>query len=335
LISKRDVALIVGEMRPILEKLKKNKEYEAPSFFEVYTALALKYFLKQKCDFAVLETGLGGRLDATNVVTPLVSVITHIGYDHMDKLGNTLSEIAHEKAGIIKRNVPVVSAPQEKNVLTVIKKKCKKMRAPLLVLGKNFHARNIRIENNRTWFDFSKDNFQLKDTVINIKGRVQVENAACALAAASFLIKNAVFLREGSKDAFLEGRFEAVSKNPLTIVDVAHNLSSFKAVNDNLKTYFPGRKVILIFGASKDKDVKKMLKVINYDTIILTTFRNPRAFTSGEIRDICGLKNAPITSGIKEAYNLAKRLYNNGSLILISGSFFLVAEAKKAVPMVP
>ena len=231
---------------------------DAPSFFEVYTALAFKYFLEQKCDYVVLETGMGGRLDATNIVKPRVSVITHIGYDHMDKLGNTLPLIAKEKAGIIKKNIPLVCAPQGKEVLAVIKKKADSFKSPFFLSGKDFKINNLKIKPGFSSFDFKSKLVDLKNLKVNLKGACQIENAACAVAAVSLVDKKAEF-KYGLASTKISGRFETIKQKPLTIVDVAHNSSSFAAVLDNLRRYYPGKKIILIFGCSQDKDAAGML----------------------------------------------------------------------------
>lgn len=333
-ISKKDVVRIVKEFRPILEKLRFNKRLGNLSFFEVYTAIAFKYFLEKKLDFAVLETGLGGRLDATNVISPLVSVITHIGYDHTDKLGKRLSQIAAEKAGIIKKNVPVVSSLQKYSAAKVITKICRKMGSELFTFGKDFKVHSVALGKRCTNFDFRSKLINLDRLQPKLKGRHQVENAALAVMAITLLRKKALCNRKiefkrALKNAVLPGRFELLYERPLVIADIAHNPPAFCALAKSLKLYFPSRKIILIFAASCDKDIKKMLKLIYFQHIILTTFNNPRAFMPEEIRDICKLKNSFIAKDIKQGFSIAKKLYNKDSLILISGSVFLVSEAKK------
>lgn len=333
IISKIDVVRIVEEARPTLEKLRKHKIHEAPTFFEIYTAIAFKYFLEQNCDFVVLETGLGGRLDATNVVKPLVSIITHLGYDHMDKLGNKLSDIAYEKAGIIKNNIPVVSAQQQKTALNEIRKKCKATKSPIYIYKKDFLAKRIVLKNDCTSFDFSFLNNNYKNIKISLKGLCQVENAVLSLAAMVLLkekgiIKQQEYFRQGITATYLPGRFEVVSKKPLTVIDIAHNPLSFVALKENLEIYFPKKKIILIFAASQDKDVKAMLKNFPYDEIILTKFSNPRAMPPNAIKDICKLVEPSITDNFNEAYCLARELWDKQSIVVVAGSLFLVAECR-------
>ncbi|MFA5271046.1 MAG: folylpolyglutamate synthase/dihydrofolate synthase family protein [Candidatus Omnitrophota bacterium] len=333
LIPKDDVASILREMQPQLEKLRFSEKLGKLSFFEVYTALAFKYFLKENLDFVVLETGLGGRLDATNVVNPLVSIITHIGYDHTDKLGNTLREIAGEKAGIIKPRTDVISAAQGRLVLRVFSKNCRKLKSKLFVFGRDFKVVRSNLCEDSSNFDFSFGGNELKELKVFLKGRCQLENVSLAIAAMLLLKEKGVLsqninFKEAICNSFIEGRFETLKSNPLIVCDVAHNPSSFRALRDNLKIYYPSKKIILIFAASGDKDVRNMLKEIKFEHIVLTRFNNPRARNPLEIQRICKLKKAFIAKDISMAMEKAKNLYDSNSLILISGSLFLVGEAK-------
>lgn len=304
------------------------------TFFEVYTAIAFKYFVEKNVDFVVLETGLGGRLDATNIVNPLVCIITHIGYDHTDKLGNKLKDIAYEKAGIIKSRIPVILPFQRKSALRVIKKKCMEKKAPGFFLGRHFKAENIRIRKNCTFFDFKFRNFKLRNLKIRLRGKCQIENACCGLTAVFLLketgaIEDKIGFKKSVYDCFLAGRFETIKKDPLTILDIAHNVSSVSVLRDNLELYYPSKKIILIFACSKDKDAKKILKKINYSYLILTRFHNLRSYDPWEIKKICNLKQVFIAKDIKEAIEAAKKVYKRNSIIVVSGSMFLVSEAKK------
>jgi len=331
-IKKKDVASITQELRQCLEKLKIPKKLGKVTFFEVYTALAFKHFLNEKVDFAVLETGLGGRLDATNTVTPLVCVITRIDYDHTDKLGDSLEKIAWEKSGIIKKRVPLVCAAQSPGPLKVIKEVCRVNSAPFFLLGRDFKADNIRLKSNFTLFDFKFADFKAKNLKIQLKGKFQVENAACALAAAVLLNKQKIninLVKKGLLGCDFKGRFEVLSKKPLVVADVAHNPCSFLVLKNSLKDYFPAKKIILIFACSQDKDAKAMLKQINYSKLILTCFNSPRSFTPQELKRLCGLKQAVLADNIKQAFKCAEKEYDRNSLIVVSGSLFVVAEAKR------
>ncbi|MBP7087783.1 MAG: hypothetical protein KBB01_00645 [Candidatus Omnitrophica bacterium] len=328
-------AEVVKLTREIKEKLRKidiPQKLGTVTFFEISTAIALKYFLDKKVDLVVLETGLGGRLDATNIVKPLVSLITHIGYDHMDKLGNRIKEIAYEKSGIIKRQVPVICSCQRRGVLEVIEAIAKTRKAPLFLSSRDFQIKDLKINKNLTTFNFQFQNFRLRKVKIKLKGKYQAENAALALATLFLLGKKEIIKRALTNDIIslnLEGRFELICKKPLIIADVAHNVSSFSVLADNLKLYYPKYKVILIFACSKDKDAKKMLKQIAYRNLILTRFDNPRTYEPLELKKVCRLKEVVLTDNIRQAFEEARKIYRKNDLILVSGSLFLVSEAKK------
>ena len=334
LVSKTDIVKIVERFRPVLEKMRFTKRWGRLSFFEVYTAIAFKYFLQKQVDFAVLETGMGGRLDATNIVKPIASVITHIGYDHTKKLGTRLLEIAYEKAGIIKPNTPLVTTWQRKDVLKMLKKRCLHLNSKIFVLGNDFFFDKVRFRKDYTLFDFNHRERHLKNLEITLKGKHQVENAALAIATLESVkdrlaINKHIDFKGGLKKSSIEGRFEIINNDPLVILDIAHNVSSFSALASSLNAYFPKRKVILIFAASSDKNIRGMLRCIKYGKLILTSFNNPRSSAPGEIKKRCLLKNATLTEDIREAFDVACKFYTRRHLILISGSLFLVAEAKK------
>lgn len=334
LISRRDVIRITQEFKPHLERLRNTSRWGTLTFFEVYTALACKYFLEKKLDCVIFETGLGGRLDATNVVTPWIALITHIGYDHTEKLGRRLRDIAFEKAGIIKKECPVISSFQKKAALAEIIKKAKAAHAPLFLLGRDFTFHNIRVHTHYTLFDFSFDKVRINNLKIRMKGIYQVENAALALASIVVLKKAGKInthsaLKRGLVHSFVEGRFEIVCKDPLVVVDIAHNPLSFSVLSDTLNIYFPRKEIIFIFAASKDKDIKNMVNKIKYTKIIFTSFNTPRSFSPEDIKRITRLQEAACIAWLKEAFELGLKLYGKNSLILIAGSFFLAAEMKR------
>lgn len=322
-------------MTNIINKLKpKLKNYsDTPTFFEVLTAIALIYFIQARVDYLVLETGLGGRLDATNVVNPLVSIITHIGYDHTDKLGKTLKAIAYEKAGIIKPNSWVISASQNKTVERLLRQQAKEKNVAIFFYNQDFKTKNVRF-NPITNFDFIFAKYKLAKISLKLKGSYQLENAALALAAVRLLqqekIKKASFaLKQAIAKVYLPARLEVISLEPLVVLDCAHNPSSFYALGQNLKLYFPKKDIILIFAAAKDKDVKSMLKFIDYTDLIFTQFSHPRSFSLKELIKTSKEEEVILAKNVVEAYNKALKLYGKNKLIVISGSFFLVSEAKK------
>jgi dihydrofolate synthase/folylpolyglutamate synthase len=326
LISEKSVVEIINKFKDKIRVSNKEK----PTYFELITLIGFQYFLDKEIDYVVVEVGLGGRVDSTNIINPLVSVITHIGYDHVHLLGNSLAKIASEKAGIIKEKMPVVSSFQRKSAAKVIGQIAKKNKSSLFVLGKDFKTTNIKIRKNHTSFDFEFGKNKINNLKIYPKGNYQVENAGLALASIFTIkkqnIKKSLF-KQALSQCLLAGRFESISRDPLIVVDVAHNQSSARAVSDNLKRYYPDKKIILIFSCSNDKKPNQMLSLINYDSIILTQFKHRRVFDVFQLKKIFK-KRAIVTTNLEDALRRAKDLYDKKSLILICGSFFLAAEAK-------
>lgn len=334
LIPKYDVVSLMAQMKPTLKKLRFDKKLGSLSFFEIYTSLAFKYFLKQKVDFAVLECGLGGRLDATNVIRPLVSIITHIGQDHTQLLGNTISSIAFEKAGIIKRDVPAITSHQRKNVLEVLVRKARQSCSKIYIYKNDFVSNNIRYNSDSTLFDFNSEIGSFKDLLITLRGRSQVENASLATQAFMLLKDKYALgyesLYRGLRESFIEARFQVIARRKhLFILDIAHNVDSFKVLQRDLEEYFPQKKVILIFGCSCDKNYKKMLQNVKYNKLVLTQAENARALNPRIIKKNCQLKKSSIEMSPRNALRLAKNIYKNNSIIVIAGSFFLVAQMRK------
>ncbi|MCF7870381.1 MAG: bifunctional folylpolyglutamate synthase/dihydrofolate synthase [Candidatus Omnitrophica bacterium] len=326
LISKKSVVKIINKFKDKIRVFNKEK----PTYFELITLIGFQYFLDKEIDYAVVEVGLGGRVDSTNIINSLVSVITHIGYDHVHLLGSSLAKIAGEKAGIIKEKTPVVSSFQRKSAAKVIGQIAKKNKSPFFILGKDFKTTNIKIRKNHTSFDFEFGKNKIKNLKIYPKGSYQVENAGLALASILTIKKQNIkkfLFKQALSQCLLAGRFESVSSNPLIVVDVAHNQSSARAVSDNLKRYYPDKKIILIFSCSNDKKPNQMLSLINYDSIILTQFKHRRVFDVFQLKKVFK-KKAIVTTNLEDALKRAKDLYDKKSLILICGSFFLAAEAK-------
>ncbi|MBD3246296.1 MAG: bifunctional folylpolyglutamate synthase/dihydrofolate synthase [Candidatus Omnitrophica bacterium] len=332
-VAPEEFLLIVRDLYPLLERFRQSADPQwRPTFFEVLTLIAWKYFLRRGVEVMVLETGMGGRLDATNVVTPAVSVLTAIDFDHMQWLGASLRAIASEKAGIIKRGIPVVSACQRPAAARVIRRVCDRQQSPLFLSGREFEALTPRGMRGGVRFDFRFLDRIFPGMKLPLAGLHQAENAACACAAVAVLreqgrITVPVRLKDGLKSVVMPGRFERVKNRPRVVVDVAHNPASFRALGQTIKRYFPGVRVILIFGAAKDKRVRAMLSGLEYGECICAGFSHPRAFAPEQLCRAVGGQYRTARN-IKEAFSLAKKLYNKDSLIVVTGSFFLVSEAK-------
>lgn len=338
-ISKRDFAGLLGRIQKKLSANSLPTKLGRVTFFELLTTAAFVYFASRKIDIAVLEVGLGGRLDATNIVSPAVSVITPISYDHQDKLGGTLEKIALEKAHIVKENGFLVSAGQPPKVRAIFKAWAKRKKAKTSFLGEDFTIRNRAMTERGSGFDFFSKDGALPDLFVSLPGRFQLENTACAIQAARILDSHFGFkldrraYRLGLRRAFWPGRLQIVSKDPWVILDGAHNGASFKALRESLLDLFPGRRMTLIFGILKDKDCRRILnelKLFDFKRLIVTQAKNPRAFPADELFEKTKeqIPAAEFAPEIKTALQSAFGGRHPKDFFVITGSFFLVAEAQ-------
>ncbi len=304
MISRNDLVRLVEKIKASMCRDAINR-VSTPTFFEIYTALAFLYFKEKKIDFAVLETGLGGRLDATNVVNPLVCVIAPISLEHTQLLGNSLSRIADEKAGIIKNNKIAVTAPQEKEALNVIKNRCKIVNAKLYQ---------------------PKINKALKPQLLGWHQLVNANVAKAAVGALNLKIKPDL-IKHGIEKTIWPGRCEVVAKNPLVVLDGAQNEASAAALAETIQDNFKYKRLILVLGISSDKDIKAICKrlIPLADKIILTQANSPRAANIDGIARV--IKSATIkTKDVKTAKRAAFKLAGKKDLILVTGSLFVVGE---------
>jgi dihydrofolate synthase/folylpolyglutamate synthase len=313
-----------------------EKGYEHPTEFEIVTAIAFQYFFEEECEIVVLEVGLGGRYDATNVIkNPLVSVITSIGYDHMKHLGSTLEEIAHEKCGIIKENCPVVAyLYQKEEPLKVIKKYCAEKNSSLYIGNKErLYIKKERY--NLAIFNYDK----YKEITLNLGGIYQISNAITAIETIKVLNSNYNYgislqnIIQGLKDVKWSGRFEIYRDNPLVIFDGGHNIEGILALNESLKKYFKNEKITLIIGMMKDKEYEKCIKLLlNISKDIISTAPNmERALDPKIIKEIVQINggNCMCIKDPKDALNFAikKRTHN---IICCCGSLYLISELKNS-----
>jgi dihydrofolate synthase/folylpolyglutamate synthase len=332
-VSHESLVYLVERAKPAVARIPKL------TTFEITTGLGLLWFAAQKADVAVVEVGLGGRLDATNVVTPIVSVITSLSYDHMAVLGNTLAKIALEKAGIIKAGVPVVSAPQKPEALDVLRRVAGEHQAPFTLVGKDVEFRPLdhSLDGQRLTVDGLHDSIAL---TVPLLGSHQVENAAIAAAALWSLRGRGleisdVALRNGFATVHWPARFQVVQREPTVILDSAHNQDSFARLSQALDDYFPGRQVYLVFGASEDKNIPGMFAEIKSKTkqIFITKANHPRALDPEMIRALAEAAHIPnqIMTPVAAAWGRALELSKkDGSIVLSAGSMFVTAEAMAA-----
>ena len=334
-ISHSDLAKMVEEIKPHVATISEI------TTFEITTALAFLYFAKRKVTAAVVEVGLGGRLDATNVVVPEVCVITSISYDHTQLLGDTLTKIAREKSGIIKPGIPVVSSLQEEEARVVIEQVAHEHSSPLIQVGRDFLfeeiSHSLEGQTFRIWSGTNKGEPSLKLT-IPLLGQHQIVNAATAYATLDVFSQSGFNIdmsdiKRGFADTFWPGRFEIVQKKPPVILDCAHNRDSALKLRLSLEEYFPDKSIILIFGASEDKDIQGMFVELIplVKEVILVRSYHPRAIEPSKLLELVHPYDhqAAIVENIPDALERATALAGGHSVVVVTGSIFVVAEARK------
>ena len=333
MISESDLVHLIEDTRERLEE--KADPPLKLTFFEFITAVAARYFSTKKVDFLIAETGLGGRFDATNAFDPALSVITRIGIDHTDQLGNTIESVASEKAGIIRKGTAVVSSAIEPAAAEIVRENAREAGCSIIEQGRDFRYSNVRCGIDGTVFDYTGTR-TIEDVRTNLIGCYQAENAATAIAACDtlaflkgFEIDDMDILR-GLEQVDLHGRLEVVSERPLTMVDCGHNPSAVKEMVDSLDGM--GKTLdTVIFASSSDKDYRKVASILfpHARRIILTRYGNERSADPELLRPLAEElgKEARITDSVPEAIDLARRITGEDETILIAGSIFLVGEA--------
>ncbi len=330
-ISENEILRLIEKVKPIAEEIIKNNNI--PTFFEITTALAFDYFYDKKVDYAIIEVGLGGRFDATNIIKPLVSVITNVTLEHQDRLGKTVKEIAFEKAGIIKENIPVITAVGN-NALAVIKKKASEKNASLTVVDKSCWEKTSGNLDFQNFIVHGK----IKDYIVktHLLGAFQGENLALSLMCIEALQMKGVFItdesiKHGVENASNPGRMEILNFEPIILIDGAHNIAGLQMLKDTIKKDFVYDKLILIIGILSDKNVKEMVEIISpvANIIIVTKSSNIRASDPKTLKDFFKPKIAIIKNNVLESVEYAKKIAKKQDIIVITGSLFTVGEARK------
>jgi len=330
LIAESELMGLTEELRPIAEEMK-----DKPTQFEFLTALALLYFVRKAVDFAVIEVGLGGRFDATNVIEPFISVITNVEWDHMDLLGNSLEKIAWEKAGIIKAKTPIVTAEIKAEPLKVIEAECAQKGAELFRAN---WGRVIERDFNWDWQEFAVDG--LGTVKLRLLGSFQRANLAVALKTLEALNEKCVLgisksvLIKGFEKAYWPGRFEVIRKAPYVVLDGAHNSHAMAALKQDLERYaekyLKNRKRWLLFGCMRDKEVEKICEIIFpvFDEIILTKPDYYRACEPNRLKTIATKLNVKATCAVavKDGFKYAVERMGRRDLLCVTGSLYLVGE---------
>lgn len=336
LISEEEFVNVFGRLDPAIREVNRRATYGKITTFELLTAMAFIYFVEKKADCQILEVGMGGTYDATNVVKrPEVCIITSISYDHTEVLGNTLTEIATEKCGIIKPECVVVSSPQVEEAAEVIKKICLQRRAKLIEVGRDVSWRGIDFNINAQRFLVSgkRDDYSLS---IPLLGDHQLVNAATAVAALEVLSGHGFNI---SKDNIARGfaginwpgRFQIIGQNPLIVLDGAHNTDSAQKLCHSIEHYLHFKKVVLVIGVSADKDISGIVTGLApiVDKVVVTRSHNTRAMAPESI--ITELKQANLPAEMAEnvptALARAVTLAGRTGMVCVTGSLFVVAEA--------
>ena len=311
LISESEVVQLVGQIQPALQAFPPDHH---PTFFEVVTVMALKFFAEKKCDLVIWETGLGGRLDATNIVTPLASVITNIAFDHQQWLGDTLGKIAAEKAGIIKPGIPVVTAESKPEALAVIERTANERQSPLTRVGK-------------------PSTFNLQPST-SLFGEHQKMNAALALATVEVLQQKIPVTEEKIRDGLANvnwpGRLQLVKRGSQKILlDGAHNVAGAEALRMALGKHFPGGKPVLIFGALADKNWPEICRILAplAAKVFTVPVASERAAKADELADCFRAANPAAEITVAKNLAAALKICKGERFTVITGSLYLVGEA--------
>jgi dihydrofolate synthase/folylpolyglutamate synthase len=341
LIPERDVVGLVQQVRPLIESMRET-EMGPPSFHEAYTLLAFLHFVREEADFAVIETGLGGRLDATNVVRPVACGLTRIGLDHTAELGDTIEEIAREKAGIIKPGVSVISAPQEPSVLEVFQEVALERGAQLLVVGESPAPRVSELRQDKSHQLITIEGRQrlYADLKCPLLGAHQAENAALAIGLVEIAEQHGLevgeeAIRKGLAEVRWPGRFQIVSRRPTIILDGAHDELGAAALVRTLEATIPGRRIILVLGLHGDKDASAIAGQLCpvADRVICTASSSPRALEAEELQRVvfrlCEHTSAytPVAAAVRAAIAQATQ----SDAVVITGSLYVVGEAMQAL----
>jgi len=342
MISHAHFTEIMGRVGEAVEAL--PKKLGEPTFFEIITALGLLYFAEQAVDAAVIEVGLGGKLDSTNIITPEVAAVTAIGLDHMQFLGTTLPEIARQKAGIFKKGVPALTIHQESQIIEAMREVAQQVEAPFEVVGQNIDY-SYRFEANpqlgpHTRVGLSTDRYEFEHVPVPLAGEHQAHNCGLALAIVDKLAQRGFDLPEtkvirGLEATTIPGRMETVWKQPRILLDGAHNPQALGALIKSIGAHVPYDSMIMIFGCSADKDLNELLKrvALGGDKVIFTQSKgNSRAADPHDLQrrfNELSSKMSQVAESLDEALDIAGRAAARDDMICITGSFYLVGEAKK------
>lgn len=340
-IPKKNLADLVTELNPVVNKVI-EEGYNHPTEFEIITCLMFLYFARENVDFGVIEVGLGGRLDSTNVITPILSVITSISFDHVNLLGNSLKEIAGEKAGIIKKGIPVIIYPQKEEALAVIKERCREVNATLYEVNE-YDGQLLEIHKGNKYYQRVKvkGNKDIYNINLPLLGEHQIVNLALAIKSIELLSdKGMVKISKTSIEKSLEGvtwkgRLEVMGYKPLIVIDGAHNIQGISKLKENIEKYFQYNNLYLILGILADKDVHEMVKIITplAKEVYAVTPNSIRAELSEDLKEVVieYNNNCIAFDSYEEALNKALKEAKGNDLILASGSLYMIGDIRKII----
>lgn len=335
-IREADFAESIDYVSKFVEQMLKEGE-ENPTQFEVITAAAFYYFAKVEVEYAVIEVGLGGLLDSTNVITPEVSVITNVTFEHADRCGGTLEGIARHKAGIIKEGVPVITAA-EGETLEIIRQAAEQKSADVFIYNEDFRSVFKNFNGYKQTIDFSADLLGVSiEYVLNLLGEHQVQNSAVAMMTALVLANSEERITsEAIHNALLNvtwaGRFELIEKNEhLIVIDGAHNLAGATVLRKNLDQYFPNSEIVFLLGVLKDKDVSGIVHTLvkPENTVIVTQPDSDRAATPAYVAEKIQAKEVELADSIENGVEKALAFAGSNKLLCIAGSLYLIGRVRE------
>lgn len=339
-IPKNILASLMDEVKESVDKVIKEG-YNHPTEFEIITVLMFLYFKKEKVDFAVIEVGLGGSLDSTNVIRPILQVITSISLDHTNILGSTLKEIATEKAGIIKNGIPTVIYPQKEIVLEVIKNKCLEMNSQLYIADNQSFKFEDVINEDKIYQLIKYKEHEDINILMPLLGEHQIINLSVAIKSIDVLNNKNITnisidnIAKSIKNVKWKGRLEVLGYNPYVVIDGAHNIQGIETLNENIKKYFKYENLYLILGILADKDVEEMIKIIapSAKKIYAVTPNSTRAELAENLKNeiVKYNKNCKSFNKYEYAYLEALSDTNENDIIVVSGSLYMIGDMRKII----
>ncbi|WP_071460276.1 bifunctional folylpolyglutamate synthase/dihydrofolate synthase [Bacillus massilinigeriensis] len=332
----KDIIELVNLIKPLAEELEET-ELGGPTEFEVITAMSFYYFAKMApVDVVLYEVGLGGRFDSTNIIHPLLSIITSIGLDHTGILGETLEEIAFEKAGIIKDGILAISGVHQEEAAAVIRRAAAEREVPYYEAGAQFSVTSYAANVDGSKFDYRSLFSQLPNLYVSMMGKHQAENASLAVMASELLAREGHFLiseksiRSGIMRASWPGRFEIIARTPFVVIDGAHNEEGIKALVHTLTSQYSERKKTIVFAALRDKKFETMISMLDSvcDELIFTTFDFPRAASAEELHSASKHEKGCAMADWRSAINAGLSHLEGENMLIVTGSLYFLSEIK-------